>query len=194
MPAPQAPSRTVVPGVRAAQTPGSATSATARSRILPPALPGRRNGPAPGDERELGLAPARSGHLLGGQRFGDLLQRLLLGVDAEDELEDPADDHQGGPEVVAEGDLAQLAGADQLREQVRPDDPAEPRTDRVESAIAIARVSIGKISSPSGRPRSCRPRRRRRSRTRPASASTPQHALREQAAVRPAAARADVRR
>jgi hypothetical protein len=49
---------------------------------------------------------------------------------------------------VAVEDVDLLLGLDQLAEQGRAGDPADPGADGVEEGQAMARVSIGKISLP----------------------------------------------
>src|SRR5262245_8909652 len=40
--------------------------------------------------------------ICGGERLGDVLQRLALGVDAENDLDDPAEDHDPSPDEIAD--------------------------------------------------------------------------------------------
>ena len=78
--------------------------------------------------------------VLGGQRLGDALQRLTFGLDPEDALDHPADDHQRRADEVADGDLGDVPRAggvlDQGTEQQRPGDAAGRRADRVEEGDA----------------------------------------------------------
>src|SRR6185312_16519997 len=61
---------------------------------------------------------------LGGEGSCDVLERLLLGAHAEEELRDAADRHDGRADVERRGDVAAHAGADQVGEQERADDAA----------------------------------------------------------------------
>ena len=47
--------------------------------------------------------------ILSSQRLGEILQRLPLSLDAEDDLHHTADDHQCGTDEVAESDLGDVA-------------------------------------------------------------------------------------
>ena len=70
--------------------------------------------------------------LAGGDRLRDVLERLLLGADAEDQLDDPADGHHRGADQVGDHHLADVPGLAQLLEHERPGDPADRGPDRVE--------------------------------------------------------------
>ena len=79
--------------------------------------------------------------LLRGQRLGDVLERLALGLHTEECRDDAAGDHQRRADVVAEGDRADpltTGGGvvDQLAEQQRAGDAAGGGADRVEERDA----------------------------------------------------------
>ena len=58
--------------------------------------------------------------LLGGQRPGDVLERLLLGADTEAQLRQAADRHRDGADEEAGGDLGGVAGVDERAEDTGP--------------------------------------------------------------------------
>ena len=77
--------------------------------------------------------------VLGGQRLGDALEDLALGLDAEEDLDDPADDHQRGAEEVPAAICVMSSRrgvVDELAEQQRPGDAAGRGADRVEERDA----------------------------------------------------------
>jgi len=58
----------------------------------------------------------------GGERLGDVLQLGLLGLDAIEDLDDPAERHHPGAEEERDRHLRLLAGLDHLAEQERSGD------------------------------------------------------------------------
>src|SRR6478609_1501917 len=80
------------------------------------------------------------GRVLGRQRLGDALERLALGLDAEERLDETAPDHQRGTDVVADRDLGDVhAGCglvDEVSEEERARDTAGRGPDGVEERDA----------------------------------------------------------
>jgi hypothetical protein len=63
--------------------------------------------------------------LLRRQRLGDLLERLLLRVNADGELRDGCGDQPYGADQETDRDLPLVFGADEIAEQKRPGDAAD---------------------------------------------------------------------
>ena len=90
----------------------------------------------------VGLRRARVSavRILGGERLGDALQRLALGLDAEKDLDHATGHHHRRADVVPHGDLGDVTGAggvlDQGAEQQRPGDAPDRRPDGVEEGDA----------------------------------------------------------
>ena len=112
---------------------GLSGGAADRHRPADESGPGHRRGRARlrSTRRLLGLPP-RCLASLGGQRLGDVLELLLLGLDAEEQLGDAADRHHHGADEEADRDLVLAAGVDQVAEEQRPGDAAGRGADRVE--------------------------------------------------------------
>ena len=81
----------------------------------------------------------------GGQWGGDVFQRSLGCLHAQHPLDQTGGDHEAGAQVVAERHLLTTL-FDEPPEQDRPMMPPSPVPIAEKNAIAIARVSIGKIS------------------------------------------------
>ena len=82
----------------------------------------------------------------GGERFCDLFERFALGVDAEDDLDDSAEDHDPGAHEVADEEPGPArAVADQGAVEAGPNAPKICAMAK-KTAIASARISIGQVS------------------------------------------------
>src|SRR5581483_4253737 len=64
--------------------------------------------------------------LFGGERLRDVLERRLLGLHAEEELRDAAERHHAGADQEGDHHPAAVVRRDQVAEEQRADDPAEP--------------------------------------------------------------------
>ncbi|WP_233229401.1 hypothetical protein [Streptomyces sp. I5] len=71
---------------------------------------------------------------LGGERPGDVLQGLLFGPDAEEDLGRPAQRHDGRSDEEADGHQVGIATVDQVAEQEWAGDSAHGGSDGEETA------------------------------------------------------------
>jgi hypothetical protein len=83
--------------------------------------------------------------LLDGQRGGDVLQRLALGPDPQEDLRDPAEQHRGGPDQEPERDQADVAAVDE-RAELQWSGAAAGGPHRLEQRDGQPRISIGTTS------------------------------------------------
>src|SRR3954452_10558916 len=70
--------------------------------------------------------------LLGRPRLLDVLELLLLGIHAEEDLRDATDRHHAGADQERDHYPRAAVRSDQVPEEERPDDPAEPGADGIE--------------------------------------------------------------
>src|SRR6185437_12095525 len=68
---------------------------------------------------------SRLARVLDGERLGDVLEALALGLDAEEQLRDTADDHHHRPQAEREEHLLVAFAFDQAVEDLRADHAAD---------------------------------------------------------------------